>query len=431
MMSRPKRSQLHCPIHWPSPLKVLKSESGIALMIAIFAMTLMMVIATEVMYQTNVELLVSSQAVNQVKAHYAAKAGVAISLLRIQIYRKAAALAGSALPPGKLEMIWKMPFAWPPVVTGAASLVDQDQIKSAVKKSSMQSSYFTTIESEGSKIDINDLDSPSKAIADATKTQLVQLFEAKMKDDEIFAARNRGIDFGKLIDSIADWISVGQNARSGGLKSQFYPERTNDFIPPGQAFKTLSELHMVSGMTDDIYDFLEPLVTVYGSHSINVNFATKEVLKSLTPQITDERADKILKARESEERGPFKDLKDFTDFIGTLGIASDTLVDKDGKALLPLSFGIEYNFRIHSTGRSGRVDKEIIAIVFDVDQAKSQIKDQLKPGAESPTPAPAQDAKGSSTSTTTAAPAPSPSPSPSSSTMPKNEQPNIVYWNET
>ena len=57
---------------------MLKDEGGIAMMMAIFTVTVLMIIATEVMYETNIELIVSSQQVNQLKAHYAAKAGVQI-----------------------------------------------------------------------------------------------------------------------------------------------------------------------------------------------------------------------------------------------------------------------------------------------------------------------------------------------------------------
>ena len=45
-----------------------KSERGAALMLALFATTLLMVIATEIMYETSVEYVVSTQSVNQVRA---------------------------------------------------------------------------------------------------------------------------------------------------------------------------------------------------------------------------------------------------------------------------------------------------------------------------------------------------------------------------
>jgi general secretion pathway protein K len=60
-------------------------------MMAIFATSLMIFLAVEVSYDTSVEYLVASQQVNRLKAYYAAKAGVEMSLLRILIYKKAMA----------------------------------------------------------------------------------------------------------------------------------------------------------------------------------------------------------------------------------------------------------------------------------------------------------------------------------------------------
>ena len=136
---------------------------------AIFCVTMLMVIATEVMYETNVELAVSSQSVNTVKAHYAATAAVEISLLRIFIYRKAASMVGDSPIRSMLDPIWQMPSAWPPAVPAATNSVDKDEIKQAVKASAMQGTYLATIEAESAKLDINDLGSPLKGIVDNTR----------------------------------------------------------------------------------------------------------------------------------------------------------------------------------------------------------------------------------------------------------------------
>ena len=406
----------------------LKEESGVALLMAIFTVTMLMVIATEIMYETNVELAVSSQSINQVKAHYAAKAGVEMALLRIQIYRKAAAAAGDMVPKSMLDQIWQMPVAWPPVVPKEATAVDKDEVKSSVKKSVMQGQYLSTIESEGAKIDINDLASPVKVVADSAHQQVLDIFNDKMQNDEIFGKKYTGTDFNKIVNNIADWADPAKESRNGGQKSVLYSDLgQGDKLPPGQPFKTMQELHMVAGMNDDFYKVLEAKVTVFGAKGINVNYASKAVLMSLTPQITAERADKIIEAKDDPNRGPFKDEKDFAGYLATLGVQPDPFLDTTNNQLkVPLAFDPEFNFRIRSTGISGKVTRDITAIVYDYEHVKARLHDLMKAAAPAPASAPGL----ASTPGTGSAPAPASSPGSSKIPVP-NERPNIVYWNET
>lgn len=420
--------------------KMLKDESGMALMMAIFTVTVLMVIATEVMYSTNVELVVSASAVNQVKAHYAAKAGVQISLLRIHIYQKAVSLLGSAVPASTLDPIWQTPFAWPPIVPPETSTVDKGEIAKSVKESKMQGQYVATIESEGSKIDINDLDSPSKAIADSTRQQLLNIWQEKMENDENFANRHRGDDFEQVVDNMTDWIDADTKGRgkTGGDESALYPDRPNEFIPPNAPFKTLEEIHMVAGMTDEIFDLLKPRITVYGSKGINVNYAKKDVLMSLSPQITDERADKIITDRASKDRGPFKDENDFVQYLNSIGVQGNPFETQaqgnNPASKIPLLFDPEFNFTVRSTGQAGRVQKEITAVVYDVDQTTARLHDALKSqttqqGQGAPKP---ESAQGQGPGTPPGQPPPG-QQGQQKKTQVKvpNAEPNIVYWNET
>lgn len=417
-------------------ISMLKDESGIALMMAIFTVTVLMIIATEVMYETNVELIVSSQAINQLKAHYAAKSGVEISLLRLQIYRKALALVGNAIPASTFDPIWQMPFAWPPIVPKETSEVDKGEIKKSVKESKMQGQYFATIESEGSKIDINDLDSPSKVIADSTRQQILEIFQSKMDNDEDFASHHRGDDFTQIVDNVTDWIDGDKIGRgkTGGDESVLYPDRANELIPPNSPFKTLEEIHMVAGMTDEIFELLKSRITVYGTKGININYAKKDVLMSLTSQIDDKRADQIIEDRGKKERGPFKDQDDFVKYLATIGIQNDPFKDKDGKQTVPLVFDPEFNFRIRSTGQAGRVQREITAIVYDTDQVTSRLKDFLS--QQKPTTPPVidpnetPDAKAKREAAAKAATDAAAAKKKSKPKVP-NAPPNVVYWNET
>ena len=421
-------------INFTQSKKILKEESGSALMIAIFSVSFMIIIATQVMYETSVEFVMSAKSVDQVKAYYAAKAGVEMSLLRIQIFRKAKAMIGDALPDKTiLDQIWQFPFAWPPIIPMGADKMTKSGIDKVVKTSGMQGKYISIISSEGSKIDINDLASPSKVIAQSVHTQLLQLFQSKVKNDEAFAAEYSSYDFDKLINNIADWVSEGAtSAFDGGDKKSRYSQFSNEFIPPNQPMKTLSELHFVKDMKDDFFVVLAPNITVFGTKAINVNLATKDILMSLSTQITAERATEILRLRSLPARGPFKDFKDFLATLNSLGIPGDPFTDPKTKEVIPLSFDSEFNFRIKSTGISGKVQRNLEAVVYDFDRVKANLTQQMlqeKQANASPTPTPTPSPPGGAPA---GAPTPSPSPSPTQQKIEvPNERPSVIYWEET
>lgn len=361
----------------------LSNQRGIAMMIAVAAIMLIMYFAMELSYDSNVEYIVNSQGYNRVKAYYAAKAGMQLSLLRIKIYQQAqdkfgAQLGNSAL----LDQIWKFPFAWPLPIPDELNAMDKDNFKKIFKESSMDASYFVTIEDEGSKIDLNDLNSPSKTLQEVTRRQLLNIFEQKKLEDENFNRNYSNVRFEELINNIADWMSAKSQSLNGGDKRAKYGELNQlsqtDYYPPNRGFRTLAELHMVPGMNDDFYNLLEPRITIYGMKGINPNLASKEVLKSLDPGITDEIVNDIIKRRETEaEGGPFKcdqggGSSDFWNFVQS----RNARLTGDPQNI-PLTCDTIMNFKIRSTGQFANATREITAIVMDLNRAATKVKSYL------------------------------------------------------
>lgn len=410
--------------------RTLKNESGAALMMAIFTIVLLTIIATEVMYETSVEFVVSSQSVNQVRAHYAAKAGVEISLLRLHIYRKAlAALGDTAKSLPILDMIWQMPFSWPPVVPTEVSTVEKEEIKASVKSSLMQGQYMATIESESGKIDLSLLAlENNQELVNRTVEQLVQIFQSKIENDEAFANKYSGFDFNRLVLNIKDWVDPDDKQSTGGDEQSLYSHLNseNATYPPNQPFKTFSELHMVDGMTDEFYNILLPRVTIYGAKAVNVKYASREVLK-VTFRLNDDQVDRLIEERGKEETQITKDSKSFLDYIVSLGVRREDLFDsQSGKPKINILVEPEFNFRIKSTGMSGKVQRDITAIVFDYDRVLMQLKSFMP----TPTPTPPPQDPGGTGGPGGPGTTPTPSPTPAKAPPVPNERPNIVYWNE-
>lgn len=349
----------------------LRNKRGMALMVTLFALTLLIFIAVEVSYDSNVEYIIASQQVNRLKAYYAAKSGVEVSLLRVLIYRKAIAAFGKDLGSAQsmLDPIWQMPFTWPPLLPDEVSNVDKGIIEAVVQESEMDTQYVTTIQSEGGRIDINDLGSEVKTLREATRIQILRIFASEIENNKNFADQYRYHNFEELVNFMTDWITPGTESLNGGDKRGHYPHTNSEFIPPGQPFKTLEEINMVKGMNEDFFQVLAPKVTVYGIKGINVNYAPKEVLMSLHPTFNEEAADAVIKRRETPaEGGPFASEDDFLTFVQGYGVNRQDIE----ATKVPFLFGAEYNFRIVSNGQFANSSREITAITYDFDSLKAK-----------------------------------------------------------
>lgn len=406
----------------------LKSRAGVALLAAITVLTLILYMATEVMYDTQVEYAINSQAVSKIKAYYAAKAGIDISLLRIKIFKEVQSKLGSQIGnAAMLDEIWKFPFAWPIPVPPEVNAVDKELIESSGKDSIMDATYLVTIEDEGSKIDINDLASPAKSIQEGAKNQLLQIFESKMKSDEEFQQKYNGYRFEELVNQIADWMSPKNTSYNGGDKRAPYSQLGNDVAtPPNRGFRTVDELRLIAGMNDDFFDLLKPRITIYGMKGINPNYASKEVLLSLDSGMTEEAVKEIMDRRDSPDKGgPFKSADEFWEFAQSHGARLSENFNKT-----PIIFSSVQNFKIRSTAEFAGVTREITAIVMDINKAASTIADAVKKekdaekgsGTDSASPSGGSDTSSGGTNLQNNSQS-------STETLPKGP-PKIVYWNE-
>lgn len=355
----------------PVGLRLLNNNRGMALIMAITCVLLISWIAMEVSYDSLVEYNVNVNSLNRLKAYYAAKSGVELSLLRIKTYQQAQSQFGKQLG-GQTEMldqIWKFPFAWPVPVPDDLNAVDKDLIKGVLKESFMDASYVVTIEDEGSKIDLGDLVSPSKVLQETTRRRLNEIFQGKLKSDEEFQRKYGSYRFEELINAITDWQSKIRSSANGGDKRNAYRDYPENF-PPSRAFRTVQELRLVPGMTEDFYELLEPAITIYGMKAINPNQASKEVLKSLDAAITDEVADAIIQRRsDPAQGGPFSNKENFWEFVIS---KAPQLGEKTQET--PLVFDKITNFRIKSTGEYAGVSREIDVVVMDLQNVASSLK---------------------------------------------------------
>jgi general secretion pathway protein K len=403
----------------------------VALLIALFAMTLMTFIAVEVSYDTSVDYIVASQQVNRVRAYYAAKSGIEISLLRIMLYKQVMATLGSSLGAQKsmLDPIWNFPFMWPPTgLGGKMTEVDKDMLKESVDESLMSAQYATTITPEGGKIDINDLGSPIKDLKASVNAQILKIFTSEVQHNEDFAKKYGGYRFDELVNNIADYIDEDSIGLNGGDEASYYRdlEEKDIVMPPNRPLRTLDELHQVAGMKDDFYNLLAPRVTVFGVKGVNINYSGKDLLMALDPTMTEEAVDKVIARRNDIKLGgPFKDDKDFFGFIAPFGVNVKAIEDSK----IPTLYDMEFNFRVTSTGLSSNVKREITVITYDYTNMVPRFSQMMDKNDQENGVGVGTNSSQAGVGAGTNSPAGSAAPAPAAIVAPKG-RPTVVYWEE-
>ena len=378
-MSNKIRSRL---LH--NPFSKKSGQRGIALILAITSLMFMVYIASEVTKDSATEYIVNSQELTRLKAYYAARNSMQIALLRIKLFQQANKIQMPEEFKSQLDLLWKFPFAWPLPIPPDLNAVDSDSMKKISAESLMDATYTHTIEDEGSKIDLNDLASPSKTLREVTKKQLLNVFEQQVANNEEFRTNYQSYDFSELVGHIIDWMSDSTSSASGS------GSKTGDFsklgpgYPPNRGFRTIEELRLVPGMTDEFFTLLASRITIYGMKAINPNTASKEVLMSLDPGMTEIAATEAISKRNDPLQGPFKGEKSEdcrNDFKNTVtGPGAARLAPEFDS--IPFVCGKVFNFRITATGIYGNgksaLQKNIVAVVVDLNRSAAQIKSSVE-----------------------------------------------------
>ncbi|MBW0146138.1 type II secretion system minor pseudopilin GspK [Marinobacter arenosus] len=170
------------------------------------------------------------------------------------------------------------------------------------------------IDDLGGRLNLNDLVASNGQVNTLAKERFSRLFAAL----EISALS---------VDTLIDWIDENDQTISAyGAEDGQYLSAEQAYRAGNQPFVSVTELRLIEGMTEEIYQALQPHVAALpvSGLGINVNTATAAVLRSLHEELTDAEAAAILEKREEER---FEDLQDFLalpEFAG-LGLKSTGL----------------------------------------------------------------------------------------------------------
>lgn len=266
-------------------MKRFKDESGLALIITLLVVVLLTALILEFDLSVRTDLLAAANFRDGTKAFYLAQSGIAAAkaVLRDDFQHSNDYDAFNEL--------WATPFPPYPVGDGTVTVSIQD---------------------EGGKLNPNDMVNQNDQPATKKVLQLKQLFELLNLDPN-------------LVDGIVDWIDQNSDPFSTyGAEEDYYSRLKQPYHCKNGKLSVLSELHMIRGITDEVYEKVSPYLTVdsdlVGSRdqgSININTADAVVLQTLPSieerefgfPISEDLAKKIMEARPFEEKDKQEKLK--------------------------------------------------------------------------------------------------------------------------
>jgi general secretion pathway protein K len=244
-------------------MKYASTQTGIALLMVLWVLTILMVIVFSFSFMTRTETLSTSSFRGGLERKFIAEGAMERSIMEL-FYRNV--YKNQTVEFEGLE-VWQVdgtPY------TGELG----------------NGTYTVSIVDESGKVDINA----------ASELLLKNLFVNIGISEE---------DADTITDSIMDWKDPDDLHRLHGAENDYYLSLQNPYKAKNARFDSLEELILVKGVTPDILygngerkgiiDFL----TVYTrKNRININAAPKEVLMAI-PNMTPELADSIISSRQT------------------------------------------------------------------------------------------------------------------------------------
>ncbi len=144
------------------------------------------------------------------------------------------------------------------------------------------------IEDEQGKINVNNLISGSEVDA-LTRTRLEALFTLRDHDPT-------------LVQAIIDWMDPDVEAiPPNGAEDDYYTGLEYPYLTANQPMQHISELRLVKGITQKIYEDILPFITALPSNTaVNINTAKADVLAAIVPNLGIQSANNLIDERNEE-----------------------------------------------------------------------------------------------------------------------------------
>jgi general secretion pathway protein K len=237
----------------------MRHEGGTALIVILLLLSILTGIAVEFAYSVYTNTSSLTNWINAQKASLLCRSGQ--RLVAHYINRYASGLSGTTLQGIALPM----------------SLGDEGSIS-------------VSIEDENSRLNINSIIYPNGSTNEEALSSLKRLLGYLDIDTDIAL-------------NIADWIDPDTEPRLAGSEDR----SKNSYL------WSIDELRLIDGIDQETFVTIRPYITIYGDGMININTAEVPVLVSLSDEMTEALAERIIHYRETT---PFKNRADILKVSG-------------------------------------------------------------------------------------------------------------------
>jgi general secretion pathway protein K len=250
---------------------ILTSQDGVALIMVLWALTILSVIVFSFSLMARTEVYSSASFRATATNRLLAEAGIERGVMEV-LYRNTNKGQQTTLPEG-MEMV----------------KIDGTPYTGKIEKEQ----YTFRIIDESGKIPLN-------ALTDSTGVVLRNLLTNMGYQEE---------DAETVVDSVLDWRDEDELRRLHGAENEYYMSLPNPYKAKNGPFDTVEELVLVKGVTPTMLygdgkkkGIINFLTVASNGNTINVNAAPKEILMAI-PGMTPEKVELVMAQRQATTTG--------------------------------------------------------------------------------------------------------------------------------
>ncbi len=338
-----------------------ENEKGIVLIIVLIVIAILTIVVADFTFSTHVDLEISNNTLNDIKAQYIAKSGISVvsSVMKgnnLEDLGDISSIAGDVEVGSEGNALWSLNVPAFPVGDGVVTMSVQD---------------------ERSKINLNSLVNQTTNKVDfqvlAALTELFRNLEVETDKSELFIA--------SLINWLDKSIKGAQNDQDPrGAAGNFYSTLDNPYMIKDGPIDSIDEIRMIEGMDEEFFNKVRDYVTIYPiNKQVNFSTASKPVMiailkaaqvsaiqgenrsdTELKDDVAEAIADEIIEKRQEDKLLSRIEVRDIArDIDSNLRISA-------GLSGLVLNQGTSETFLIKASGVVGEVSptiKDIEAVV--------------------------------------------------------------------
>lgn len=340
-------------------------KRGAALLVILSVIAVIIPLLQGVWLDSQIEYQFHRYRMNKLQARYNAKSGLALSLLRVYIFKgieKSLPKQWKPISGPMLDQIWSFPFVWPLPPSEDLLESEVDTLQNLTKQSFIKGAYGTSLFPEAGLLDLNDLSSPLQYLREFTYSALLNLLSLAVEEQEKLRDKYDLKDLERILNNLSDWTDLDNESQNGGLEDLLEPGKK----PLNRSFASIEEIKKVPGVSLEIFDILKPHITVYGSKALNINYTNKKILQALN--IPEDFSEQILlrTQKDSPYYKPFLNQKDFCDFTNTVGLLICEEIKDRWNTLDMLYFDYPMAFRIKSSGEYRGQIINLEGLIYDL-----------------------------------------------------------------